>query len=181
MPPYSFYRIIKQVAESLISAERGIKMTTMNILYISLEGNTRSFINRLSKFAQQQNIINKNNPLIHAKEIEPQTLPASESAPFFVFVPTYLTGGNGIDSGYTEIMTTPLGEYIEEGNNAKYCIGVVGSGNRNFNEQYCLTARKYAKLFNAPFLDNYELRGTSRDVERIYGVLSREWTKREKD
>lgn len=37
-------------------------------------------------------------------------------------------------------MTTALGEYIEDGNNARYCIGVVGSGNKNFNEQYCLTA-----------------------------------------
>lgn len=152
-------------------------MTTMNILYISLEGNTRSFLTRLKAFAKQQNIISKDRPLIHLKEIGPQDAPASESQPFFVFVPTYLTGGNGIDSGYTEIMTNALGEYIEDGNNARYCIGVVGSGNKNFNEQYCLTARKYAKIFNAPFLDNYELRGTAADVERIYGVLSREWAK----
>ena len=144
-------------------------MAKMNILYISLEGNTRSFVKRLTAFAKQQNMINQANPEINAKEIGPQDAPASESKPFFVFVPTYLTGGNGIDSGYTEIMTTALGEYIEDGNNARYCIGVVGSGNKNFNEQYCLTARKYAKIFNAPFLDNYELRGTDADVERIYG------------
>lgn len=152
----------------------------MNILYISIEGNTRSFIKRLTGFAKQQSMISEDNPLIAAREIGPETIPASESKPFFVFIPTYLTGGNGIDSGYTEIMTNALGEYIEEGNNAKYCIGVVGSGNRNFNEQYCLTARKYAHLFNAPFLDSYELRGTSRDVERIYGVLAHEWAKQEK-
>lgn len=152
-------------------------MAKMNILYISIEGNTRSFVKRLTAFAKQQNMINQANPEINAKEIGPQDAPASESKPFFVFVPTYLTGGNGIDSGYTEIMTTALGEYIEDGNNARYCIGVVGSGNKNFNEQYCLTARKYAKIFNAPFLDNYELRGTDADVERIYGSLTKEWAK----
>lgn len=150
-------------------------MAKMNILYISLEGNTRSFVKRLTAFAKQQHMINQANPEINPKEIGPQDAPASESEPFFVFVPTYLTGGNGIDSGYTEIMTNALGEYIEDGNNARYCIGVVGSGNKNFNEQYCLTARKYAKIFNAPFLDNYELRGTDADVERIYGTLTKEW------
>ena len=72
-------------------------------------------------------------------------------------------------------MTNALDEYIESGDNAKYCVGVVGSGNRNFNEQYCLTARKYAKQFNAPFLADYELRGTSRDAEHIYAILRDRW------
>ena len=72
-------------------------------------------------------------------------------------------------------MTNSLGEYIAYGDNAKQCIGVVGSGNRNFNEQYCLTARKYAKQFDAPFLADYELRGTSQDIEVIYGRLTKRW------
>lgn len=152
-------------------------MTAMNILYISIEGNTRAFLHRMQEFAKQQHILNPDNPLIKLKEIGPQDAPAQESAPFFVFVPTYLTGGNGIDNGFTEIMTNALGEYIEDGHNAKYCVGVVGSGNRNFNEQYCLTARKYAQIFDAPFLDNYELRGTTVDTERIYNVLARQWAK----
>lgn len=147
----------------------------MNILYISIEGNTRSFLKRLQDFAKQQHLINAKNPQISLKEIGPQDAPAKESKPFFAFVPTYLTGGNGITSGYTEIMTNALGEYIEDGDNAKYCVGVVGSGNRNFNEQYCLTARKYAKQFNAPFLADYELRGTSRDAEHIYAILRDRW------
>ena len=156
-------------------------MSTMNIIYISIEGNTRSFLKRLQDFAKQQHLIDTKSPLISLKEIGPQDAPAKESKPFFAFVPTYLTGGNGITSGYTEIITNALGEYIEDGDNAKYCVGVVGSGNRNFNEQYCLTARKYAKIFDAPFLDNYEVRGTSADVERIYGVLAKEWAKVEEN
>lgn len=150
-------------------------MAPINIIYISLEGNTRAFVRRLSTYAEQQHAINSDNPLINTKEVSDQTIPKAETKPFFTFVPTYLTGGNGIDSGFTEIMTNALGEYIEYGNNAKQCIGVVGSGNRNFNEQYCLTARKYAKQFNAPFLANYELRGTSRDAEQIYATLRKRW------
>ena len=85
-------------------------------------------------------------------------------------------GGNGIDSGFTEIMTNALGEYIAYNDNAKQCVGVVGSGNKNFNEQYCLTARKYARDFDAPFLADYELRGTSQDIERIYTILAKRWS-----
>ena len=35
-----------------------------------------------------------------------------ETKPFFVFVPTYLEGGNGIDSGDQEILTETMREYF---------------------------------------------------------------------
>lgn len=150
-------------------------MAPMNIIYISLEGNTRSFLTRMQGYANQQNRLNPDKPVLNLKEISDQTLPADETEPFFAFVPTYLNGGNGITSGFTEIMTNALGEYIAHNDNAKQCVGVVGSGNKNFNEQYCLTARKYARELDAPFLADYELRGTSQDIERIYTVLSKRW------
>ena len=48
---------------------------------------------------------------------------------------------------------------------------MVGSGNKNFNWQYCLTAKQYAESFEIPFLADYELRGTPADVQRIFEVL----------
>ncbi|MCT2870261.1 class Ib ribonucleoside-diphosphate reductase assembly flavoprotein NrdI [Limosilactobacillus fermentum] len=146
-------------------------MTTINVLYISIEGNTRSFLKRLQTYANQMNSINPANPTINLKEITAQTIPAHEEEPFFAFVPTYLDGGDGFTSGYTEMMTNPLGEYIAEGKNADNLIGVVGSGNKNFNEQYCLTARMYAKAFAASFIADYELRGTNEDLEVVYRRL----------
>lgn len=155
-------------------------MSHIYILYISIEGNTRSFLTRMKAFAKQQHSINPKNPVIELKEITDQTVPVKETEPFFAFVPTYLDGGNGIDSGYTELMTNALGEYIAANSNAEKCIGVVGSGNKNFNEQYCLTARMYAHEFSVPFLADYELRGTSEDIERIYGILCDQLENREK-
>lgn len=150
-------------------------MDKMNILYISIEGNTRSFLNRMQAFAKQQHSINSQDLEINLKEITDQTIPAAEDADFFAFVPTYLDGGNGFDSGFNELMTNALGEYIGEHNNAEKCIGVVGSGNKNFNEQYCLTARKYSETFDAPFLADYELRGTEEDIDTIYAILQKRW------
>ena len=94
-----------------------------------------------------------------------------ESEPFFTFVPTYLDGGNGLDNGDTEILTETMREYLEYEDNHTLCLGVVGSGNKNFNNQYCLTAKQYASQFGFPFLADYELRGTPADVERVYQKL----------
>lgn len=143
----------------------------INILYISIEGNTRNFIKLLTNYANKQHELNNDNPIINAKEITEQSDFQHETENFFVFVPTYLDGGNGIDNGVKELMTNVLGEYIDFGNNAQHCIGVVGSGNKNFNEQYCLTARRYAEKFDAPFLADYELRGNDSDAKRIYEIL----------
>lgn len=44
-------------------------MTTINVLYISIEGNTRSFLKRLQTYANQMNSINPANPTINLKEI----------------------------------------------------------------------------------------------------------------
>ncbi|WP_193437651.1 class Ib ribonucleoside-diphosphate reductase assembly flavoprotein NrdI, partial [Streptococcus suis] len=58
-------------------------------------------------------------------------------------------------------------DFIALGTNAELCLGVVGSGNRNFNNQYCLTAKQYAERFNFPVIDTFELRGMQNDIERI--------------
>lgn len=143
-------------------------MKKIHVLFISISGNTRAFINDLTDYAATQQVE------IDATEISEATPPQQENTPFFAFVPTYLDGGNGIDNGVKELMTDALGEYIEYGNNAAFCYGLIGSGNKNFNEQYCLTAKRYAEKFKAPFLADYELRGTSKDTERIYKILERE-------
>ena len=40
-----------------------------------------------------------------------------------------------------------------------------------FNEQYCLTAKQYAKRFGFPMLGDFELRGTSADIERLAEII----------
>lgn len=144
----------------------------MKILYISISGNTRAFAANLQKYAEEQHQINETSPLIELKEIHENSQLEAEADPFFVFVPTYLEGGNGIDNGDQEILTETMREYLEYGDNGKLCLGVVGSGNKNFNNQYCLTAKQYAAQFGFPFLADYELRGTPADQKRIFEILA---------
>ncbi|MGK0551407.1 class Ib ribonucleoside-diphosphate reductase assembly flavoprotein NrdI [Enterococcus faecalis] len=143
----------------------------MKIIYISISGNTRAFVERLVVYAQERHQQDATAPLIESQEVNENSPLEKETEPFFTFVPTYLDGGNGVDNGDTEILTEVVREYLDYEDNFKKCLGVVGSGNKNFNHQYCLTAKQYAKQFGFPFLADYELRGTTADVERIYSLL----------
>lgn len=137
------------------------------LVYISLSGNTESFVKRLEAFLGEVKP-ELELDLLPIKELVKEERPffALEN-PYVAFLPTYLEGGNGVDNGDVEILTNPLGDFIAFGNNASQCLGVVGSGNRNFNHQYCLTAKQYSERFGFPVLDTFELRGLQHDVKRI--------------
>lgn len=141
-------------------------MKKITLVYISLSGNTQSFVRRLMTFLQFQTDWQVEE--VDIKQLVKDDQPFFEvDSPFVAFLPTYLEGGNGIDNGDVEILTNPLGDFIAYGENAKRCLGVVGSGNRNFNNQYCLTAKQYSERFGFPVLDTFELRGLANDIERI--------------
>lgn len=138
-------------------------MSQLSIIYISLSGNTQSFVKRLGQYLDEKT--NYTLKATNVKELNHEIFPVTE--PFFAILPTYLEGGNGIDNGDIEILTNPLGDFIAAYDNYRYCLGIVGSGNRNFNNQYCLTAKQYSKRFGFPMIDDFELRGTISDIERI--------------
>ena len=138
----------------------------LTFIYISISGNTRSFIQRLKKDLEQQG--HQVNTL-DVSSLNNETHPVTKA--FIAFLPTYLEGGNGIDNGDHEILTNALGDFIEAHDNFKQCLGIIGSGNKNFNNQYCLTAMQYAKYFDFPFLADFEMRGTPKDITRISQII----------
>ncbi|MBS9335332.1 class Ib ribonucleoside-diphosphate reductase assembly flavoprotein NrdI [Fructobacillus sp. M1-13] len=137
-------------------------MTTYRLLYTSIEGNTDSFVKKLAAVAAAEG--DKLSVLSVGDEVDP----VHEKVPYVVLVPTYLNGGTGTGPEVKEIFTNGLGEYIEYGNNQRYLRGVIGSGNRNFNDQYVLTAKRYAQKYHVPLLGDYELRGTQREAEKLF-------------
>ncbi|MGT2722294.1 class Ib ribonucleoside-diphosphate reductase assembly flavoprotein NrdI [Streptococcus porcinus] len=142
-------------------------MSDLTIVFISLSGNTLSFVKRLSLYLEEK--YNIHTKPINIKELKHNTFPVDDD--FVAILPTYLEGGNGLDSGDVEILTNPLGDFIEAHDNFKRCFGIIGSGNRNFNNQYCLTAKQYEKRFGFPMLGDFELRGTSADIERLAEII----------
>ncbi len=142
-------------------------MSELTIVFISLSGNTLSFVKRLSTYLAENYQITANP--INIKDQNHQTFPVEQ--PFVAILPTYLEGGNGLDSGDVEILTNPLGDFIAAHDNYKQCFGVIGSGNLNFNNQYCLTAKQYSKRFGFPMIGDFEMRGTISDIERLAKVI----------
>lgn len=139
---------------------------TIRVLYISLSGNTTHFVKKLTEYLNLWHDVTVNATDVYTLVKNKETF-KEETVPFVAILPTYLEGGNGHETGTTEILTTPLREYLRFNDNFKFCKGIIGSGNKNFNDQYCLTAKQYSEEFSFPVLDNFELRGTDQDVIRI--------------
>lgn len=142
-------------------------MIKVRILYVSIEGNTRNFIQRLKSFFKNYH----DNYTVEGKEISDETEPKEEKIPFFIDVPTYLEGGTGTGPRVKEIFTNSLSEYLDYQKNYQKLIGIFGSGNQNFNVQFTLTAKRYAKKFNSPLLYKYEMLGTKKDVQKVGHII----------
>lgn len=146
-------------------------MKKIDLFYISLSGNTDSFVRRLREELIINYDFNELN-IYNIKDLKKTNSFFKIENDFIAFVPTYLEGGNGIDNGDVEILTTPFKDYLKQDNNYEHCLGIVGSGNKNFNNQYCLTAKQYSEAFNKPVIDNFELRGTNEDLDRIANKIN---------
>ena len=146
-------------------------MTKVSLVYISLSGNTESVVRRLTDYLLEQHP-SLEVEKIHIKDLVKERQPFFEmDNPFIAFLPTYLEGGNGVDNGDVEILTTDVGDFIAYGQNASKCLGVIGSGNRNFNNQYCLTAKQYSERFGFPVLADFEMRGMLGDIKKVAGII----------
>lgn len=139
----------------------------IKIIYISLSGNTKNFVERLSEHIEATNDIVVES--LNVKDLKGTTFSVTE--PFVSFLPSYLNGGNGIETGDKEVLTTRLGDFIASHDNFKFCYGIIGSGNRNFGNQFCLSAKQYTERFDFPLIDVFEIRGTHSDVKRIANLI----------
>lgn len=143
----------------------------INLFYVSISGNTRAFVKRLCAYAEQQHAKNADAYQINAVEYSESVDVSIMDQPFFAMVPTYLDGGDGINNGYKEVMTLDFRDELDAGN-TENLLGIVGSGNRNFNAQFGLTAKHYARRFNSPVIGLFELRGNDEEAAKIYTALT---------
>ena len=113
----------------------------MEIVYITLTGQTRKFVNKLDMERIELSPI---DPFIEINE------------PFIIVAPTY-------EKEATEI----LWEFLDTGENKRYFQGVAGGGNRNFNELFVFTAKDLARDYDVPLLHAFEFQGSPKDVKAL--------------
>jgi len=113
----------------------------MLVAYISLTGNVRSFVDKLS---------------LPGKELDFYQ-PLEEIVGDFVLV---------IPS-YSAEVTNMISTFLEYQNNKQYLKGVAGSGSLNYNSSYCFNAREIATKYEVPLIHTFEFNGRDNDVEKF--------------
>ena len=117
----------------------------MQLVYFSLTGQTRRFIDKLEV---GPGIDLGQDPYLVMTE------------PYLLFVPTY-----PLD------MMMPVFDFLEDKKNRDWCRGIIGSGNRNFAQDFCFTAYEISQKFDLPVRHCYEFQGNAQDVDLVKELM----------
>ncbi|XIF20356.1 MAG: hypothetical protein AJITA_01107 [Acetilactobacillus jinshanensis] len=104
-------------------------------------------------------------------------------------MPTYVRGAqydadhqvdkSSLPNQIEEMDTLTMNDELGYRHNYQRCLGLIGSGNRNFGvDCYCWTARHYHHKYQIPLIADYEIRGTRQDENRINHRLVKTWNLR---
>lgn len=129
------------------------------VYYSSETGNTEALVGKTGLKASRIPISPKDRQLLVEE-------------PFVLVVPTYAASdGRGA-------LARQVRNFLEDGDHASLIRGVIGGGNTNFGETYCLAARMIAEKYRVPVLYRFELRGTLTDAQRIRTGMEQFWKTR---
>lgn len=110
----------------------------MLLVYLSLTGNVRSFVKQVGMESME---LNYSNPFTKVDQ------------EYIVITPTY-------DDEITDVISS----FIEYENNIRFLAGFVGSGNKNFDNDYCFNAVELSKKYGKSLIFTFEFSGTDKDI-----------------
>jgi len=140
-------------------AEAGAVSTRSHLIYFSSTSeNTRRFVEKLGIDAARIPLYARDAPLI-----------ATE--PYVLVVPTY-GGSGGAGSVPKQVI-----RFLNNPQNRALIRGVIGAGNTNFADNYCMAGDIIAAKCQVPHLYRFELMGTPEDVQRVNQGLEKFWTR----
>lgn len=126
------------------------------VYFSSVSGNTQRFVEKLGLEAERIPLRPKDDPLHVTK-------------PYVLITPTY-GGGHGQGAVPKQVI-----RFLNDENNRKLIRGVLGAGNTNFGEAYCVAGDIVARKCNVPMLYRFEMFGTEDDVQRVKEGLAEFW------
>ena len=130
------------------------------VYFSSVSGNTARFIEKLGMPAKRIPLL-PTDPGIEVDE------------PFVLVTPTYGGGqGRGTEKG---AVPKQVIRFLNDPARRALIRGVIGMGNRNFGEHYCLAGDIISRKCTVPHLYRLELFGTPEDVARVSDGLERWW------
>ena len=126
------------------------------VYFSSVSNNTHRFVSKLDVRAVRL-------PLHTGEE------PPVVDEPYVLVAPTY---GRPNGSG---AVPPQVVRFLNEETNRRHLLGVIGAGNTNFGDQFCLAAEKIAAKCTVPVLYRFELMGTEEDVRKVNEGLDLFW------
>lgn len=123
------------------------------VWYSSSSGNTARFVERLGLRSCRI-------------PISPKDPMPSPSGPYLLLCPTY-AAGDGRGAVPKQVI-----HFLNDPTRRGLIRGVVGAGNRNFGQTYCLAARIIAGKCQVPLVHRFELSGMEADVDRVKCLLA---------
>lgn len=129
------------------------------IYFSSVSNNTHRFVEKLGYRGGDAARL----PLRTAED----TLLATE--PFVLMLPTY-----GADGGKGSVPKQVI-KFLNVESNRRLLRGVIGAGNTNFHDSYCIAGDIVAKKCGVPHLYKFELMGTEDDVSTVHHGLEEFW------
>ena len=132
---------------------------TKLVYFSSVSGNTKRFVEKLGRPADRIPLYAKDAPL-------------KATEPYVLVVPTY-GGGNGQGAVPKQVI-----RFLNDEGNRSLIRGVIGAGNTNFGEAYCLAGDIISAKCRVPHLYRFEVFGTEDDVKVVNEGLDSLWHQR---
>ncbi|WEO77823.1 class Ib ribonucleoside-diphosphate reductase assembly flavoprotein NrdI [Cryobacterium sp. SO2] len=130
---------------------------TVDIIYFSsISGNTKRFVEKLGRPAARIPLYPKDAPLVARH-------------PFVLVLPTY--GGGNLGPAVPRQVI----RFLNDERNRSLIRGVIGAGNTNFGEAFCLAGDIIAQKCGVPHLYRFEVFGTPDDVATVHEGLEEFW------
>lgn len=121
------------------------------VYYSGVSENTHRFVQKLQSRSARIPLSSTDPPL-------------KISEPYLLITPSYVTS--------KRIVPPQVVKFLNDPDNRKHIVAVVGTGNTNFNRDYARAAHVVAKKCGVPMLYTLELLGTKSDVEAVDKILT---------
>jgi protein involved in ribonucleotide reduction len=146
------------VAEAQVAELPPVTTQSQLIYFSSTSENTARFVSKLGREQARIPLHSRDAPLLATR-------------PFVLVVPTY--GGTGGEGSVPKQVI----RFLNHPQNRKLIRGVIGAGNTNFGDNYCMAGDIIAAKCHVPHLYRFELMGTPEDVARVNQGLDKFWTR----
>lgn len=78
-----------------------------------------------------------------------------------------------ITPSYQDFMMDSLVDFLNYKDNKRNLVGLIGCGNRNFNDLFAQTAKKLSVTLKVPILYLLEFSGTAKDVQNVRDIVKK--------